>query len=223
MIASGSINLLTTGTPDKGLKCNKCGKTCGKTSKAIKNHYLFKHSCAVIVSSKVLTLDHRQQTPSRLPSSSPLTDDIDMEDGDAPSPVRLPSPTQSDNDDTSSPVYLPSSVVPLLNAGVRRDSPDPQSDDDDDSDDEWDMESMVSDASTEGFLEEDEDDIVPRSFNPPTSADPSLHDDYLELHEELPEDPPESEEGPLPPAGVYRSDSEYPRCRACDTSRLKCS
>jgi len=117
-----------------------------------------------------------------------------------------------EDDDTPNSVHLSSPAVPLFDAGVRGDSPDPQSDDDNDDDNEWDMESMVSDASTEVMLEEDEDDIIPRSFNPSASADTSPHDDRLELDGESPEDSPESEEGPLlPPAGVYQSDSESPR------------
>lgn len=216
MIASGSKYLLITGIPHKGFTCNKCGESCGKTTKAVRNHYQRVHSCAVTISSKSHALDLRQQTPSRPASSSSLTEllteDIDMEDDDTPTSVHLPSPNPQSDDDAPSSVHLPSQAVPLFDAGVRGDSPDPQSDDDHDNDDEWDVESVVSDASTEVLLEEDEDDIVPRSFNPSTSADPSLHNDRLELDEQSPEDFPESEEGPPPPpAGVYRSDSESPR------------
>ena len=92
-----------------------------------------------------------------------------------------------------------------LDVGAR-DSPDPQSDEDD----EWDMQSVLSDTSTEVLVDEDEDDVVPRSFNLPTPADAPHSSDHLESSEQLPETFPKSgEEQPLPFAGVFGSDREH--------------
>lgn len=184
------------------LGCSECDKIFPGTA-TIKGHYLKRHKLTVKVSTISAPSPPRKMQPTPSPQSN---EDADMEDID------------------NSSLFHPSSpVVPLIDAKVRGDSPDPQSDgnddnDDDENDDEWDMESVVSDASTEVLLEEDEDDIVPRSFNPLSSADPSLHDDHLEFDEESPDDSPEAEEGLPSPASVYRSDSEFLRSCACDAS-----
>lgn len=108
-----------------------------------------------------------------------------------------------EDNDAVGHAHLPSLMAPSLSTGAREDSPDPQSDEDN----EWDMESVGSDASTDILIEEDEDDVVPRSFGLSAFADPLLHGDHLELDEQLLE--PKSEEEPSPPsASVYGSDSE---------------
>ena len=103
-----------------------------------------------------------------------------MEDGDAVRFVHHPSPP--------------------VEEGL--DSPDPDSD----GDDEWDAESMFSDASTEILVEEDEDDVVPCSFSLSAPTNPSPP----ELGEQLPELSTSSEEELSPPsADVYGSNSEH--------------
>jgi len=189
---TASMNLLTSGAPGVNLRCNVCNDEFSGTPKTIKAHYKRKHRLAVRVSTMIPDLPRSQQTAS----SSSLPEDVNMEDVDF------------SGDETAS-----------LDMGARGDFLDPQSDDggdggnddDDDDDGEWDMESVVSDAPTEVLLEEDEDDIVPSSFNLSTSADTPPHDDHLELDNELTEESPESEEGPPSPVGVYRSDSELSR------------
>jgi len=162
-----------------------CGVACGKAAAAVKKHYKDKHNCNVTISTTQPTPVPCRQTSPRPAPSSPLTEDIDMEDADA---------------------VGPSLAAPFLDTGAGGDSPDPQSDEDD----EWDMESVLSDASTEILLNEDEDDVVPRSFNFSIPADPSAYGAHLKLSEQLPELSPSSEEElPPPSANVYGSDSEY--------------
>lgn len=75
--------------------------------------------------------------------------------------------------------------------------------------DEWDTVSELSDTSTDAFDEEDEDDVVPRSFTFP-STDSQPDDDHFMSDGNLPEPPlqPEEEEPPFP-LKVYGSNSKH--------------
>lgn len=186
---TASTHLLARRMRDKQFLCHECDKPCGKTTTAAKRHYLFKHDRAITISSKDPTPGLPLKTSPLSAPSSPLAEDVDMED-----------------DDAAWSVHLPQLAVPSFDVGARGDeSSDPQSDEDD----EWDIESVLSDASTEVLVEEDEDDVVPRSFSLSAFTDPSLHGDCLKPDGQLPEPSLKSEEEPAPPsAGVYGSDSE---------------
>jgi hypothetical protein len=115
-------------------------------------------------------------------------EDVDMEDGDAAGHIDLS--------------WLAASS---LDTGARRDSPDPQSDEED----EWDIESVSSDASTDVLIEEDEDDVVPRSFSLSTLTNSPLPSDHSKLDEQPIAPSSKSEEEPSSPSvGVCGSDSK---------------
>jgi len=97
-------------------------------------------------------------------------------------------------------------AAPAFTAEAAGDSLDPGTDEDD----EWDMESMLSDTPSEVLVAEDEDDVVPRSFNLSTSADPSSNAGHSESDDHLSEPLPKPQEvRPSPHIAVYGSDSKY--------------
>jgi hypothetical protein len=154
-----------------------CSHSC--RSSKVERHYESEHGISVGVS--------MLSTAKKLPSPrepSPLTELSDMEEDDPPAPPALPSP-----------------AAPSIAPEAMDESSDPETDEDD----EWEEESAFSDASTEIMLGEDDDDIVPSSFNFPTSSDgePPASIDRLEP-------PPEAEEDPSPPSSrVFASESQY--------------
>ena len=108
--------------------------------------------------------------------------------------------------DSDSPMDSPS-AAPAFATGAMDNSPDPESDEED----EWDMQSVLSDTPSEALLEEDEDDIVPLSFNLSTAASPSPDNDHSESNEQVPGHTPNPETNqPFPHNRVYGSDSGYP-------------
>lgn len=200
-----STNLLIKAT-DGSFLCHQCSQPCGKGIKPIKGHYLSHHGSSVTVSIRSIATASSRQIPLHpgppLPiqdSDEDIDEDVDMED-----------------DSAASGIHLPSLEIPFPDTEAGGDSPGPQPDEDD----EWETGSVLSDTSTEVMIEEDEDDIVPRSFNPQTPADCSPHDDCLELDEQLPKPSSNYEEEPCPlSAAVYGSEGErlrssFVRCPA---------
>lgn len=81
------------------------------------------------------------------------------------------------------------------------------SDPETDEDENWEAGSSISDASTEVLIQEDEDDVVPLSFNFLTHERPS---DDCPMSEESPGLSEEPHEGnTVSPSAVYGSDSMY--------------
>ena len=200
--------------------CHLCRHPCGKVPSTVKSHYQDKHKLAVSVSINDPTSGSSRETPSSQPSSSsepfplalsPLTvtsEDSEMEEADV------------ENDQ-------PVLTAPSFSLGAREDFVDQGFDGDDDDDDygdnygdyndddndgdyeEWDTDSELSD--TEVLVDEDYDDVVPRSFDLDlsTPVNPLSDDGSPGSNEQLPQPLLRSKEEQSPPsARVFGSDSE---------------
>lgn len=112
----------------------------------------------------------------------------------------------SEDDDEFMDVDLPSLTVPSFSVGTGRGplGSEPNGEE------EWEEGSTYSDTSAEDLLCEDDDDVVPRSFNLPRSSSPSSNDGCLESDNQIPGSSLElTEEDPPPSASVYCSNSWY--------------
>lgn len=115
-------------------------------------------------------------------------------------PASAPPPSLTDD------VEMEDTDVFITSAGVMRDlSPDPGVDDDE----EWDARSDVSDASTEVLVEEDVDDIVPRSFNITAPVCDSSDDEHSVSDKGSSVPPSMPQENLSPPFGVCGTDSKH--------------
>jgi hypothetical protein len=118
-------------------------------------------------------------------------------EGMAPSVMEWSSEDEDDVMDTDPPPLSVGARRGLLSSQFNEES-------------EWEEGSTNSDASMEGLLCEDDDDIVPRSFNLPAPPSPSSNEDRLESDDELPVSFSESTEEDLhSSACVFGSDSGY--------------
>jgi hypothetical protein len=128
-------------------------------------------------------------------ASSPLTALSDMEE-----------------DEPAVSLDMPSLTVPSVNPEeMMDDDPDSETEDND----EWEGGSVCSDASTEVMLEEDDDDVVPRSFvlHATSDGDYAMSDSEHPPSGEQLEPPPEVEKREtLPSSQVYGSDRQHPVC-----------
>ena len=178
------------------------------------------HKLAVSVSSNGSTSGSSRKTPSSQPSSSselfslalsPLTvttEDTEMEESDV----------GDDQPVLKAPSFDLAAREGIVGRGFDGDDDgddygDNYGDDDDDDDDdgdyeEWDTDSELSD--TEVLVNEDYDDVVPRSFDLDLSAPINpLSDDGSPGSDEQPPEPLLSKEEQSPPsARVFGSDSE---------------
>ena len=177
-------------------QCSLCVKACGRSIKTIKAHLLDSHSLTAIVSFETIDAEPSQQITPPVETLAPLVQDVEME-GMA-SPVMESSSDDEDCFmDTGSP---PLGVEPGKGFLASRFSEES----------EWEEGSNDSDTSTEVLLCEDDDDIVPRSFNLPAPPGSLSYDDGLESEDEAPGSSLEStEEAPPSSACVFSSDSKH--------------
>jgi hypothetical protein len=194
--------LARTGTSGPFL-CHMCSKPCGKAPKAVKKHYLELHMLNVSLSQVPLEDTPSQRTTLSVEAPSPPVKGTRVRSAHPP----VVEYSSEDDDDDFMDTDSPSPMAPPLSAEAGRGFPGAQSDEED----EWEGESMDSDTSTEVLLFEDDDDVVPCSFNLPGLPNPSSGDDCLEFDGPLPESPLESKGMDRPfLAGVYGSNSGYP-------------
>lgn len=153
----------------------------------VKYHYLKAHKVHASVSSKKPSAITTHRTPSVPTPPPPPTEEMDTESDD---PILGPEYPAMDID------YLTPGELPL------------PIDSDEEGEDEWESESALSDPSSEVLVGEDDDDVVPSSFDFPIDIYPSNDSSWSE---EIPPDLSlRSQEHHRPsPKRVYGSDSEY--------------
>jgi hypothetical protein len=163
--------------------CDICARLCGPTASKIKAHYETEHNLAVTVSSNTTPNFTSSRQCSMHHSAFPLT----MEAEDDPM-------HEDDEYGDAMPIDLPpTSII------KEAESFDSEADDDD----AWEAGSSTSDAPTEVLIQEDEDDVVPPSFNLHNHVHPSSDDCSLSLEF------PQPEERIFKSSSAYGSDSKH--------------
>ena len=130
------------------VECDNCRKHY-RNAQGLKSHYLKEHNLNVSISSK---LPPREEPP--LPGLASRAKDIIVQ-GD-----RQDDGEDSEEDDCYEEDAMPIDV-PSASIAAKGMSPDPQTDEENN----WEADSSISDTPTEALIEDDEDDVVPPSFN----------------------------------------------------------
>ena len=160
----GGSHLLTKDKPAGSFLCHLCLKSCGRSCDTIKVHYTHAHKLPVAVDIGY----------PRIPSPHPLT--INTTNPFTPSSPNQNSQPEQDLDSEMAEITPTGDDGPQVNMPDLSQPFEPE----DDNDSDWEVGTSYSDS--EADADDEEDLIVPRSFNLPTSASPSFED--------LPEDGP---------------------------------